>query len=136
MKRLKMLVLLLFCAAVLTACGGGDVRSAGRQMGESTRYSRAEIARAMDQAEDHFKKEFDGCKLLNLRYDEAKTLAEAGEWAAQYGADEAIVLLSDFEVDSSGGDGSLNPDSIYRNWKWVLTRNEKGAWELKTWGYG
>ena len=136
MKKIKVLLSLVLCLMLLTACGGGDVRGAGRQMGESARFSRAEIAHAMDQAEDHFRKEFDGCKLLNLRYDEEKTYAEAEEWAAQYGADEAIVLYSDFEVDSSGGDGSLNPDSTYRNWKWVLTRNEKGAWELKTWGYG
>lgn len=105
-------------------------------MGESERYSKAEISRAMDQVEDHFRNEFDGCKLLDLRYDEEKTRAEAEEWAQQYGADEAIVLYSDFEVDSSGGDGSLNPDSTYRNWKWILTRSGNGAWELKTWGYG
>ena len=135
MRKIKMLMSLVLCLVLLTACGGGDVRSAGRQMGESTRYSKAEIARAMDQAEDHFKIEFDGCKLLTLCYDEEKTFAEAEEWAAQYGADEAIVLYSDFEVDSSGGDGSLNPDSTYRNWKWILIRNRREAWELKTWGY-
>ena len=136
MKKIKVFLSLMLCLVLLTACGGGDVQSAGRQMGESTRYSKAEIARAMDQAEDHFKIEFDGCKLLTLCYDEEKTFAEAEEWAAQYGADEAIVLLSDFEVDSSGGDGSLNPDSTYRNWKWILIRSGNGAWELKTWGYG
>ena len=136
MKKIKVLLSLVLCLVLLTACGGGDVRSAGRQMGESTCYSKAEIARAMDQVEDYFKKEFDGCKLLTLCYDEEKTFAEAEEWAAQYGADEAIVLYSDFEVDSSGGDGSLNPDSTYRNWKWVLVRNRREAWELKTWGYG
>ena len=136
MKKIKVLLFLLLCAALLTACGGGDVRGAERQMGQSERYSEAEIARAMDQVEDYFRKEFDGCKLLNLRCDEEKTRAEAEEWAQQYGADEAIVLYSDFEVDSSGGDGSLNPDSTYRNWKWILVRSRNGAWELKTWGYG
>ena len=136
MKKIKVLLSLLLCAALLTACGGGDISEVGRQMGESARYSKAEISRAMDQVEDHFRNEFDGCKLLDLRYDEEKTQAEAEEWAQQYGADEAIVLLSDFEVDSSGGDGSLNPDSTYRNWKWILTRSGNGAWELKTWGYG
>ena len=135
-KKIKMLLSLLLCAALLTACGGGDISEVGRQMGESERYTKAEISRAMDQVEDHFRNEFDGCKLLDLRYDEEKTRAEAEEWAQQYGADEAIVLYSDFEVDSSGGDGSLNPDSTYRNWKWILTRSGNGAWELKTWGYG
>ena len=136
MKKIKVFLSLVLCLVLLSACGGGNVRGAARKMGESERYSRAEIARAMDQVEDHFRKEFDGCKLLNLCYDEEKTHAEAGEWAQQYGADEAIVLLSDFEVDSSGGDGSLNPDSTYRNWKWILIRNRREAWELKTWGYG
>ncbi len=136
MKLRRIVSLCLVLGLLLTACGGGDVRGAGRQMGESERYSRAEIARAMDQVEDYFKKEFDGCKLLNLRYDEEKTRAEAEEWAEQYGADEAIVLYSDFEVDESGGDGSLNPDSTYRNWKWILIRNRREGWELKTWGYG
>ena len=135
-KKIKMLLSLLLCAALLTACGGGDISEVGRQMGESERYTKAEISRAMDQVEDHFRNEFDGCKLLDLRYDEGKTRAEAEGWAQQYGADEAIVLYSDFEVDSSGGDGSLNPDSTYRNWKWVLIRNRREAWELKTWGYG
>ena len=134
MKRMKMLVLLL-CAMLLTACGGGDVRGAERQMGESERYSAAEIDRAMDQVEKFFKAEFDGCKLLRLEYDENKSAAEADQWAQQYGADEAIVLLSDFEVDGSGVDGSLNPNSTYRSWKWILIRDGNG-WELKTWGYG
>ena len=136
MKKIRVLLSLLLCAALLTACGGGDISEVGRQMVESERYSKAEISRAMDQVEDHFRNEFDGCKLLDLRYDEEKTRAVAEVWAQQYGADEAIVLYSDFEVDSSGGDGSLNPDSTYRNWKWVLIRNRREAWELKTWGYG
>ena len=136
MKKIKVFLSLMLCLVLLTACGGGNISEVGRQMGESAHYSKAEIARAMDQVEDHFRNEFDGCKLLDLRYDEEKTLAVAEVWAQQYGADEAIVLYSDFEVDSSGGDGSLNPDSTYRNWKWVLIRNRREAWELKTWGYG
>ena len=136
MKKINLFLAVMLCLVMLTACGGGDVSEVGRQMGESERYSKAEISRAMDQVENHFRNEFDGCKLLNLRYDEVKNRAEAEEWAAQYGADEAIVLYSDFEVDSSGGDGSLNPDSTYRNWKWVLIRNRCEDWELNTWGYG
>ena len=136
MKKIKVFLSLMLCLVLLTACGGGNISEVGRKMGESAHYSKAEIARAMDQVEDHFRNEFDGCKLLDLRYDEEKTRAEAEGWAQQYGADEAIVLYSDFEVDSSGGDGSLNPDSTYRNWKWVLIRNRREAWELITWGYG
>ena len=35
----------------------------------------------------------------------------------------------------AGGDGSLNPNSTYRNYQWILTRSS-GRWELQTWGYG
>ena len=56
-------------------------------------------------------------------------------WAEQYDAEQAIVLVSSFDVDSSGGDGSLNPNSTYDNWKWILTRNDNEKWTLQTWGY-
>ena len=43
----------------------------------------------------------------------------------QYGGDEAIVLTSTFDVDGSGGDGSLNPNSTYKDWIWLLVRNNR-----------
>ena len=136
MKKIKVLLSLVLCLVLLTACGGGDVRRVQCNAGPSKVYAELEIRKAMDTVADYFKKEFDGCTLIRLEYDESRVEAAQAEWAAQYGADQAIVLLSEFAVDSSGGDGSLNPDSIYRNWKWVLVRNGGGAWELKTWGYG
>ena len=57
-------------------------------------------------------------------------------WAEQYDAEEAMVLYSDFDVDSSGGDGSLNPNSTYTDWSWVLVRENGGAWKIATWGMG
>lgn len=136
MKKIKVFLSLVLCLVLLTACGGGDVSEVGRQVGEPTLFSEQEVDQAMDEVVKFFRAEFDGCKLLNLRYDEERNREEAEGWARQYDAEEAIVLLSDFKVDSSGGDGSLNPDSTYRNWKWILIRNRREAWELKTWGYG
>ncbi len=60
---------------------------------------------------------------------------EFNEWAKQYDADEAIVIESSFDVDASGGDGSLNPDSTYDDWKWILIRNNGGDWEHADHGY-
>ncbi len=48
------------------------------------------------------------------------------DWADRNNADEVIVLLSSFDVDSSGGDGSLNPNSTYSDWKWILVRTDGG----------
>ena len=83
----------------------------------------------------HFEKEFDGCTLLSICYEENKVKDAEPEWAAQYDADEAIVLLSSFHVDGSGGDGSFNANSDYTDWQWVLVRSGGGSWQLKTWGY-
>ena len=137
MIKIRILVFLLLLALLLTACGG-DVSNVERVMvEESVCYSREEIHAAMDVVEAYFRKEFDGCKLKNLRYEEGeKYLGEQAQWARQYGEEEAIVFLSDFHVSKFGGDGSLNPNENYINWKWVLTRSDGGSWTLRTWGYG
>ena len=31
--------------------------------------------------------------------------------------------------------GSLNPDSTYDDWKWILIRNDSGNWEHVDHGY-
>ena len=134
MKKWKVLAACLLCVALLAACGGGDVSEVGRSIGESEMYSKAEIAQAMDEVEDFFKAEFDGCKLLRLEYDEEKTRKEAYAWSENYGA-EAIVLQSDFYVEDSGRAVTLEPDETYRNYEWILTKTVFG-WELQTWGYG
>ena len=132
----KIVSLLLVLCLLLTGCGGGNISGVQVAIGESACFTREEIEQAMDVAMDYFRREFDGCTMTAIRYDEGKSYAQSLEWANTYGAEEAIVLYSDFDVDASGGDGSLNPNSTYRNWQWVLTRNGGGAWVLQTWGYG
>ena len=134
MNRICNFLSLLLCVLLLTACGGGDVSEVGRSIGVCERFSKREVAAAMDEVEKFFRAEFDGCKLLRLEYDEEKTLKEAQEWSAQCGT-EAIVLISDFSVDDSGADGSLSPGETYLNWKWILKKTTVG-WKLETWGYG
>lgn len=57
------------------------------------------------------------------------------EFTARYNADEVIVLLSTFDVDESGGDGSLNPNSTYTDWNWILVRKNGGKWKHVDHGY-
>lgn len=129
----KYLILLLALGLLLTACGGGNVRGHGRHIGTCEKYSKAEIADAMDAVEHHFRKHFDGCNLIRLEYDEEKTGDKAVRWTELNGQ-ETIVLLSDFHVDETGGDGSLNPDYTYRNYEWALVKTFFG-WELRDSGY-
>ena len=134
MGKIRFLLTVLLCLALLTACGGGDVSEVGRRIGVCERFSEREVAAAMDEVEHFFRKEYDGCKLLRLEYDEEKTLKEAYAWSEDLGA-EAIVLESDFYVDDSGRTVTLEPDEIYRNYEWILTKSGLG-WKLETWGYG
>lgn len=139
MKRAMMGILaaLVVVAALVLFLdiGGGDIRNVQRTIGESTVYTPAEINRAMNVVERHFRRHFAGCTLTELVYDESVSNKEADDWAEQYGAREAIVLTSSFDVDGSGRTVTLNPNSTYTRWQWVLTRNGIGGWRLRDWGY-
>ena len=119
---------------LLPACGGGDVRNVKRNPGASQLYSEGEINAAMNEVLDFFQKEFDGCTMTEIRYDEEKYAKRQSAESEDYG-EEVMILLTDFDVDSSGGDGSLNPNSTYRNYQWTLPRTLFG-WEIRDWGYG
>lgn len=134
MKRL--LLLCLAFAMLIALCGcGGDVSDAELVIGESQLYSNAQIKSAMREVLDHFDKHFDGCILVQLQYDEAYSLKYAQQEAQQHDAKEAIILTSIFDVDETGGDGSLNPNSRYEGFQWILTRGTLGTWKLRDWGY-
>lgn len=133
MNKVKILALLLVFTLLLTGCGG-DVRNVERTVGESEIYSPSDIQSAMNVVVRFFRANYGGCTLTQLSYDEEVSVKAASEWAEQYGAEEAIVLLSSFEVDGSGESPALNPNSTYENYKWILTRSG-GTWTLQTWGY-
>lgn len=140
MRNRKILILLAILAAALVVGAvilgdRGDIRHVTEKIGESDLYTAGDIESAMAVVEKEFRKSFHGCSLTKLWYDENVCRLEQKDWTDQYGTDEAIVLLSDFEVGKSGGDGSLDPGRTYKNWEWILVRNTGGEWELKTWGY-
>lgn len=134
-KRIGALALLLALVLTFAACGKKTTGGYTVVVPSDAHYSEQDIRAAMRVAVRHFEQAFDGCTLLSICYDEAKVKDAEPAWAAQYDADEAIVLLSSFHVDGSGGDGSFNANSDYTEWQWILVRSNGGAWELKTWGY-
>lgn len=138
MKNMKaILILAMVVSLLLCGCGrGGNASEVQVVTGESEIFTEREIEDAMEVAMNYFRKEFDGCTMTKIEYEEIRSQAASIEWAQQYGADEGIVLYSSFDVDASGGDGSLNPNSTYNNWQWILTRDTGGEWVLRTWGYG
>lgn len=132
----KHLLLLISVMILFTACGGGKVDHVYiPDWKPSAIYTDAEIESAFQTVKDYFKKEFVGCTLTELYYPGDTYADEFQEFAARHNAYEAIILYSSFDVDSSGGDGSFNPNSTYKDWQWMLIRNRGGDWEHADHGY-
>ena len=94
-----------------------------------------DIAAAIDTIKKEFKSNWNGCTLTEIYYAGDDSSKDHQDWADRNNADEVIVLLSSFDIDSSGGDGSLNPNSTYNDWKWILVRTNGGQWQHVDHGY-
>ena len=134
MKKFVAVVLVLVGMLGLVACGG-NTKNVKITDYSSEIYSDAEIDSAIDVAIDYFEKYFDGCTLTEITYLGDDELDDFQEFAERNNADDVIVLISDFEVDASGGDGSLEPNSTYTDWNWILVRTDGGQWEHVDHGY-
>lgn len=104
--------------------------------GESAIFGYADMSAAIDAVLEYMENTDPEANvtLMSLGYDEALSQKKADAFAKQYGDDEAIVLVSSFEVERSWG--AFTPQTYYRDWEWVLTRQSGGDWVLRTWGYG
>lgn len=137
MKRWIGITALLLVSLLLSACGGKLSEGMQVEITEGdTYYSNEDIQAAVDTVKKEFKKDFPGCTMTALRYTALSGNDSNTEWAAQYDAEEAMVLYSDFTVDDSGRSESLNPNSTYTDWQWVLVRHAGEKWKIATCGLG
>ena len=134
MKKLISAALCMLLAFTLAACGG-NVDQARTHTVDSENYSQAEINAAIGIIKNEFRHDWKGCTLTEIYYAGDAASAEHQDWAARNQADDVLVLLSSFDVDPSGGDGSLNPNSTYENWMWILVRTKGGRWKHVDHGY-
>lgn len=136
-KRIIIFLAVLMLLPALAGCGGGNVDNVYIEDWEpSELYSDADIKAAFNTVKRYFGREFDGCTLTELYYPGDSYADKFAAAAEQFDADEAIIIISSFDVDSSGGDGSLNPDSTYDKWQWILVRSSGGSWRHVDHGYG
>ena len=135
MKKFVPFLVMLVISLCLSGCARGDVSKVRVNGQLSVIYTDWEISKAVDVAVRYFEKEFDGCTLLEIGYVGDQDGKEFIERANQYGVDEVIILVSSFAVGPEGGDGSLNPNDTYRNWKWILGRTNGGQWRHLDHGY-
>ena len=145
MKKLLCLIFIII-AINLSACGGNiknvnvidiesEIYSSDDIDIESEIYSSDDIDSAIRIITEDFDKNWKGCTLKEIYYAGDEISSDHQDWADRNDADEVIVLLSSFDVDSSGGDGSLNPNSTYDDWNWILVRSNGGQWKHVDHGY-
>ena len=134
MKRIAAICLFLIIAFSLCACGG-NVKNVQTHEVPSDIYSQTDIDSAIAVIKEEFKANWKGCTLTEIYYAGDDISKSYQDLADRNNADEAIVLLSSFYVDSSGGDGSLDPNSTYSDWNWILVRSDKGTWKHVDHGY-
>ena len=132
----KKLILLLFIIFPICSCNNNNSGDSS-QVTKIIPNSKQDIENAMNVVTDYFKNAegFQYCTLTELCYDEKISSEESAAWAEQYEAEQAIVLLSKFDVSSSYKSGGLEANKTYQNFKWVLVRSGQEIWILETWGY-
>jgi len=143
MKRVLSIICLILICFTLVACSReGKSDEVIITIGESDQFSEKETNEAIESIKEKFK-DFEGCELTDLWYDEEKSNSfiegymESGHGSINgVSAENVIVLLSNFDVDSSGAEGGFDPNSTYSNWNWILIRDSKTSeWQVDDWGY-
>jgi hypothetical protein len=142
-NRIILYLCLVLMMLSLVACRqAGKTDDAVVSIGESVKFSEKEITDAVSQVKIKFK-DFRGCNLKKLWYDEEKSNSfiqgylQGGKGSVNGAeAENVIVLLANFDVDSTGPDSGFSPNSTYSNWNWILIRDSKtGNWRVDDWGY-
>ena len=134
MKKCISLMFSLLLISCLMACGGNTSHVNIINV-PSDIYSEDDIKMAIATITKEFRKDWSGCTLTEIAYGGDERNKDYMDWATRNSADEVIVLISSFDVGFSGGDGSLNTNSTYDDWLWILVRNSGGQWKHVDHGY-
>ena len=143
MKKTFILFLIMIICFFLTACeldpekGGkpGKTDNVDITIGESAKFTEVEIKSAMECVLTKFT--WTDCELTYLWYDEEKSDNEAKVFSVTFNVKEEnmIILLSNYNTGAHVN-MTLNANSTYSNWMWILIRDSGNSnWRVDDWGY-
>ncbi|MDD6919942.1 MAG: hypothetical protein PUI85_01785 [Eubacteriales bacterium] len=133
MKKIAILLICILITIGISACG--NVSNVKIKEVKSEIYSKHDIDMAINSIKKEFRLYWHGCTLKEIYYAGDSVSKDAQDWADRNNADEVIVLQSSFDVNASGGDGSLEPNTAYDDWMWILVRTHGGQWKHVDHGY-
>jgi hypothetical protein len=143
-RILLMLCLILAVFFIVSYSQGGKTSNVAVSIEESDKFTHKEIIEAINVVKRKFREVgFDGCEMTKLWYSEKESnniiegyLNSGGGSKNAIKAENVIVLLSNFDVNSSGANKGFNPNSTYTDWNWILVRDSKtDKWRVKDLGY-
>lgn len=130
-KRFLSIFFIIFICVIFGACG--DVSNVDIHNETSKIFSQDDITAAEKVVLNEFKINWSGCTLKKLYYPGDDWSGDFEHWRQFYNADQAIVLLSDYDVDVDSP--TAKAGTTYSDLDWVLVRNNGEDWEFKTCGY-
>ena len=123
MKKAVLIILMVF-SVLLSGCA--EKTNANRAIENLTVYSEDEVNEAMDTTEKYFRKNFRGCELKSVKYDEVDTYT-TDYYSSMYDISESEIMC--LRIDFLWKDGSED----FR--ECILIRNQYDKWEVKACGY-
>ena len=122
-------VLVLFAALeILTYMPKGKFENAEISIGASNVFSQSDFEQAEKAIFAEFKN-YDGCEMLSLVYDESMSDEYKNYFYPDYDL-EIMVLYSDFKTQKNMYGNGFNEDCLYREWKWIMVKND-GEWIVR-----
>lgn len=117
----------------------GDSNDVQLTLDTTNRFTQAELQAAVDVVTKNFEA-FTDCELKTLHYEDAlqeEYIEKHMQYSSVQGKDPAniILLTSSFHTGKQASQ-SLQPDSLYEGWVWVLQREDASSpWIEVTHGY-
>lgn len=146
MKTISRPAMLLMGAVLLLALGVclvfGRADHAVVACGPSEKFSDAELHAAVRCAKSSFIREFSGCELLKVCYDEDEAqrvidgyLHHGPGKGTETGEENLLVLFLDFKTGERASP-ALNQNVVYYQYGATLLRDRAdGPWKVVEWGY-
>lgn len=143
MKKMLSVTLILILLFTFAACTAeGNTKDATVTIGKSDSFTEKEIKAAVNAVKTKFKKDYGGCTLISITYDETESRRGAESYLNTGGgkekgakAEDVIYLVSDFKTGEKIEATGFETNAEYNGWTWTVVRNKNGKWSVADCGY-
>lgn len=138
-RKIFSIIIGLLLLLILTACNNNkDIEII---IGPSENFTEEEIQSGIDLVIKDFN--FPDCKLKKVEYDEDISKEYAKDYKTygrglenEISEDNILILLSDFQVAEKSDNPVLEAGELYKDYQWILIReDENSKWLVDDWGY-